>query len=182
MKGLNNGTRDAGTMKPTGKSAPETGQSCSRSRKREPVRILMAEDDPDMRRMLADILRSKGYEVEAAENGWVAWNILQARSFHLLLTDNHMDRLTGMGLIRKMDAAGMDLPVILATAAKPAEKLQDPPWLNIEILLLKPFTAEELMGAVERVVGRTRNSMAGRVPAGESGEGAAWADHPDAKQ
>ena len=174
--------RDSGTKRLEENPDVRRLRSLPKGRTGESIQILMAEDDPDLLRLGAGILRSKGYQVEAAENGLDAWNMLQRQTFHLLLTDNHMDRLTGMGLIRKLDAAGMNIPVILATASKPLEELGKNPWLNIEILLLKPFTAEELMEAVEQVVSKTRSSLECDRPDGDSDKGAAWVDHPDAKR
>jgi CheY-like chemotaxis protein len=171
--------RDSGTKRVEENSDDRRVRSLPKGRTGESIQILMAEDEPDLLRLGAGILRSKGYQVEAAENGWDAWNMLQRQSFHLLLTDNHMDRLTGMGLIRKLDAAGINIPVILATASKPPEELGKNPWLNIEILLLKPFTAEELMRAVEQVVGRTQHSTVQNLTVGGGDKGAARVDHPD---
>ncbi len=174
--------RDSGTKRLDENLSSRSLRSLPNVQTGETIQILMAEDDPDLLRLGAGILRSKGYQVEAAENGLDAWNMLQRQTFHLLLTDNHMDRLSGMGLVRKLDAAGMKIPVILVTASKPFEELGKNPWLSIEILLLKPFTAEELMEAVEQVVSRTRSSMECNRPDGDSDKGAAWVEHPDAKR
>jgi len=115
-----------------------------------PCRILVVEDDTDIRRYSAQALMGSGYDVEAAEDGAAAWETLQAKAFNLLITDNNMPRLTGVELVRKLRSARMALPVIMATGRLPVEALAKNPSLQLAALLPKPFsTAESVSGQLD---------------------------------
>src|SRR4029077_10352056 len=87
---------------------------------KRPCRILVADDDRDIRRLNARVLEQSGYQVDTAEDGAAAWEVLQIKAFNLLITDNDMPKLTGVELVRKLRSARMALPVILATGKLPA--------------------------------------------------------------
>ena len=60
-----------------------------------PQCILVAEDDPVIRRLNAEVLKNSGYRVDAATDGAVAWEALQTKSYDLLITDNATNSFTG---------------------------------------------------------------------------------------
>lgn len=115
-------------------------------------RILVVDDEPLIRLLSAEVLIQSGYQVVTAADGAAAWEALQLKSYDLLLTDNNMDRLNGIGLIKKLHAARKVLPVILMSGAMPTEELDRHPWLHIDATLLKPFTIDELLGTVRKVL------------------------------
>lgn len=123
-----------------------------------PHRILVVDDEICIRRVSAEVLAFSGYQVLAVEDGAIAWEALQANSYDLLITDHNMPRLTGVELVKKLHAARMALPVILVTGAPPTEELKRHPWLQIDATLLKPFTVEELLGTVTKVLRATVNA------------------------
>jgi CheY-like chemotaxis protein len=111
-----------------------------------PLRILVVEDDEILRRLNAGVLNKLGYQVDAVEDGSVAWNQLQRDQYDLLLTDNEMPNLSGVELLEKLRAARIALPVIMASGAMPAEIIQDS---HPVAKLWKPYTPEELAAAVQ---------------------------------
>ena len=78
-------------------------------------RILVVEDDRERRQVNAMVLTHAGYAVDMAEDGAAAWEALQANQYGLMITDNHMPKLTGVELLKKLRSARMELPVIMAT-------------------------------------------------------------------
>ena len=116
------------------------------------TRILVVEDDRDVRELNTNVLSRSGYEVDAAEDGAAAWEALSADSYDLLITDHHMPGLTGFELLKKLRAARMTLPVILVSGTMPTEELNRHPWLQIEATLLKPYVMAELLEAVKAVL------------------------------
>ena len=64
-----------------------------------PHRILVAEDDHDVRRLNTEVLIDSGYHVDAAQDGAIAWDILQIKSYDLLITDYDMPKLSGLELV-----------------------------------------------------------------------------------
>jgi CheY-like chemotaxis protein len=86
----------------------------------QPHRILVVEDEPDLRLLNAEVLKTSGYKVDTAEDGKAGWKVLHAvrhapESYDLLITDHEMPGLTGLALVQKVRAASMTLPVIMAT-------------------------------------------------------------------
>ena len=123
-----------------------------------PQRILVVDDDNDARSLSAKVLKGSGYEVDTAEDGAAAWKVLQDKVFNLLITDNHMPKLTGVELVKKLRSARMTLPVIMATRKLPMEALGKTPSLKLSALLPKPFSIEDLLEAVRAVLCATNSA------------------------
>ncbi len=121
-------------------------------------RLLVVDDDVSLRQLSAELLNHSGYEVDAAEDGAAAWEALGAEGYDLMITDNKMPNLSGVELLKKLYAAHMDLPVIMASGTMPEEEFAQFPWLRPAGKLLKPYSVEELLGTVKRVL-RETNTM-----------------------
>jgi two-component system, cell cycle response regulator CpdR len=114
-------------------------------------RILVVDDDDDIRRFNAEALSGSGYHVEAAVDGAKGWEALNANHYDLLITDNSMPNLSGVELIKKLNDARLPVRVILASGVPPAEESE----LRLAATLPKPFTLDELLGTVKKVLGET---------------------------
>ena len=131
-------------------------------------RILVVEDEPDIRRLNAEVLKGSGYHVDTAEDGKAGWEALHAtrhapESYALLITDHDMPGLSGLALVKKLRAARMALPVIVATGTLPTEDLFTRyPWLQPAAALVKPYSIEQLLGTVEKVL-RAAASPGGEI-------------------
>jgi two-component system, OmpR family, response regulator len=134
----------------------------ARDQAKPPKRILVVDDESYIRRLSTEVLLYSGYHVDVAENGAAAWDALQLNSYDLLVTDDNMCRLTGIGLVKKLHAARMALPVILVSGAMPTEELNRHPWLQIDATLLNPFTTMELLRTVRQVL-RVTESLRGSL-------------------
>lgn len=114
--------------------------------------ILVVEDDTSIRQLIAAMLKRSGYAVDAAKDGAAAWEALNADSYDLLITDNSMPKVTGVELLKKLRAARMELPVIMATGVLPEVEFARYPWLQPAATLLKPYTAVEMLRTVKKVL------------------------------
>jgi DNA-binding response OmpR family regulator len=117
-----------------------------------PCHILMVDDDPLIRKLNVAVLSHAGYEVDEAVDGADAWEALSACDYDLLITDNSMPKVTGVELLKKLRAARMSMPVIMATGILPTEEFTRYPWLQPSATLTKPYTIEELMATVQEVL------------------------------
>ena len=113
--------------KPVRDPIDKAGTSQIQDAPHPPERILVVDDDEDIRQLSAEMLISHGYEVDAVEDGEAAWNALLASdygpdSYDLVITDNHMPKLTGLELAKRLRAQRMGLPVILASGTLPLEQ------------------------------------------------------------
>jgi len=115
-------------------------------------RILVVENDADLRRCNSEALTCSGYQVDAAEDGAAAWGALQTNSYDLLITTQHMPRVSGVELLKMMHATDMNLPVIMATKFLPTWEFALHPWLQSATMLLKPYPFENLLGKVKNVL------------------------------
>ncbi|SPE61551.1 hypothetical protein SBV1_730023 [Verrucomicrobia bacterium] len=138
-------------------------------------RVLVIDDDPDIRQLFADVLLNSGYQVDTAADTGNGWKVLHAvrhdpDGYDLLITDNNLPQVSGLELVRKVRAERMGLPVILASGQLPAAILSSAAsttpikqleWnraLQIDAILLKPFTIEELLGTVKAVLSAADSS------------------------
>jgi len=117
-----------------------------------PQRILVVNDETDARQLNVDVLVEAGYEVDAVKDGASGWEMLQFNSYHLIITDNQMPRMTGIEMIAKLRSARMAVPVIMATRSLPTFTIEHNPWLKPDASLQVPFSNDELLATVKKVL------------------------------
>ena len=130
-------------------------------------RILLIEDDRAMLHFSSDALRRAGYEVDGVGGGVDAWKAICHHNYDLLVTDNKMPGLTGLDLVRKVRAAQLKLPVIVASRGVCAEDLAASQWIQPAAALPKPFTSVELLQAAAQILaasGAAAHSHRGGLP------------------
>jgi two-component system, cell cycle response regulator CpdR len=116
------------------------------------TKILLAEDDNDMRRFLAKALANAGYEVVSYDNGRSAYDKLREEPFSLLLTDIVMPEMDGIELARRATELDPDLKVMFITGFAAVALNPDSNAPKDARVLSKPFHLKELVGEVERML------------------------------
>lgn len=116
-----------------------------RSRTNENPRILLAEDNPDMREYILGILK-QDYQITTARDGKEALEKLQTDQFDLIISDVMMPRMDGLELIKevKQHDKWSQIPFIILTALNNEEQRIDTLRTGIDDYLSKPFNPEEL--------------------------------------
>lgn len=117
-----------------------------------PRRILVVDNDGDVRRLSVEVLKGSGYDVDVAENSTAGWEVLHANDYDLLITDNETPNFSGVELLRKLRASRMALWVIVTTGALPVEEFMRYPWCLAPTTLLQPYTNDELLQTVRQVL------------------------------
>jgi two-component system, NtrC family, response regulator AtoC len=120
-----------------------------------PKRVLIADDELNMRRVLEAMLRREGYEVVTAANGLDALAGMN-RDVHTVITDLKMPGLDGMGLLKKLSAEYPDVPVVMITAHGSVENAVEAVKLGAFDYLEKPFEQEQ----IRQVVAKALNTFA----------------------
>ena len=115
-------------------------------------RILLAEDDNDMRRFLAKALENAGYSVVSFDNGVSAYERLREEPFSLLLTDIVMPEMDGIELARRATELDPDLKVMFITGFAAVALNADSNAPQNAKVLSKPFHLRDLVGEVERML------------------------------
>lgn len=120
------------------------------------LRVLMAEDDPAVSRVLSTALKRRGCEIVTAEDGAAAWEtlVLAERPFDVVLTDLTMPRLSGMQLAEKIFDSGRKVPVVLMTAYGSTLDAGQVKEAGFAAVLSKPLVHDQVLLTLAEVVGR----------------------------
>jgi DNA-binding NtrC family response regulator len=114
-------------------------------------RILVADDELNMRRVLEAILKREGYEVVTAANGFDALAEMN-RDVHTVITDLKMPGLDGMGLLRRLQETYPEVPVVMITAHGSVESAVEAVKLGAFDYLEKPFEQEQIRQIVAKAM------------------------------
>jgi DNA-binding response OmpR family regulator len=124
-------------------------------------RVLVADDDRIVRRIVVAKLSGLGYEVREAEDGQEALDLLVGGEVpDLLITDSLMPRMNGLALVRSIrnspDGALSVLPVIMLTSRQGEHDVIEGLETGLDDYVTKPFSPDELVARVRTVLWRTR--------------------------
>ncbi len=117
-------------------------------------RILIVDDEPNVRLVFRTALESTGREIAAAEDGEAALTLLAATRVDLVLLDLQMPRLGGMEVLERLRASGDSVPVIIVTAHGSVPDAVAAIKLGAIDFLAKPLTPDALRRAVAEVLDR----------------------------
>jgi two-component system, cell cycle response regulator CpdR len=115
-------------------------------------RILLAEDDHDMRRFLVKALERAGYQVVDFDNGASAYERLREEPFNLLLTDIVMPEMDGIELARRATEIDPDLKVMFITGFAAVALNPESKAPKDATVLSKPFHLKDLVNEVEKLL------------------------------
>ena len=115
-------------------------------------RILLAEDDADMRKFLVKALQNAGYDVVSFANGVEAYERLKEEPFTLLLTDIVMPEMDGIELARRAADLDPDLKIMFITGFAAVALNPDSQAPKDAKVLSKPFHLKDLVGEIERLL------------------------------
>jgi DNA-binding response OmpR family regulator len=131
------------------------------------AKILVAEDDPNIRLGLIATLESDGYAVVAASDGAQALRMFPQEKFDLVLLDIMMPKASGYDVCRELRARGTRVPVLFLTAK--GEEVDKVVGLKLgaDDYVTKPFGVHELLARVEALLRRTRLNGSAEAAAAE---------------
>jgi two-component system, cell cycle response regulator CpdR len=115
-------------------------------------KIILAEDDNDMRRFLVRALENAGYEVVSYDNGRSAYDRLREEPFELLLTDIVMPEMDGIELARKATELDPDMKVMFITGFAAVALNPDNLAPKDAKVLSKPFHLRDLVTEVQKLL------------------------------
>jgi DNA-binding response OmpR family regulator len=120
-------------------------------------RILIVEDEPNMRMGLKDNLEFEGYEVDAAEDGEAGLNKILNNKYHLIVMDVMMPKISGFDVCKAVRKKGITTPIILLTAK--GEEIDKVLGLELgaDDYVTKPFSLRELLARIKAILRRGEN-------------------------
>ncbi|HEY8072615.1 MAG TPA: sigma-54 dependent transcriptional regulator [Labilithrix sp.] len=142
----------------------------------KPMRVLVVDDEDALRNTLARVLRQRGMEATAAENGFVALDLLEKERFDVVLVDVRMPGMTGPQFLERVRAQAYPVEVVMMTAFADIATTVAAVKAGAYGFLTKPFVSNdavilEIMNAAQyrrlRVKTRDLERALARAPAGE---------------
>jgi CheY-like chemotaxis protein len=122
-------------------------------------RILVADDDPAILRLVATILEKENYRVISARDGREAYKILQTdQNFTAAIFDVVMPHISGPELVRymKTEKRLMSIPVMMMTAEQDPKLSSDSFAAGAVVFLPKPFTTAQLQIMLQMLIGKRK--------------------------
>lgn len=121
------------------------------------MKILVVDDFSTMRRIVKNQLRELGFsDIQEAEDGGAAFQILQSRPIDFVVTDWNMPDVTGLDLLKKIraDEKLREIPVLMVTAEAKREQIVEAAQSGVNGYVVKPFNAVTLQTKIERIFDR----------------------------
>jgi len=113
-------------------------------------KVLVVEDDPGVRAMLAQTLDRSGYDVQSAVDGSEALSKIRGNQFSLVITDVRLPKVNGLQLLDEIKQSTPQLPVIVITGYGSVQNAVEAMQVGASDYLLKPFSTEALQAAICR--------------------------------
>ncbi len=123
------------------------------------TKILIVDDEPQMRKSLANLLRREGYAITEAPGGKEAVDHLGSDVFDLVITDLKMKPVSGLDLLRLVKQLSADLEVIVVSAFGTIESAVDAMKLSAFDFITKPFQVEEILVRVRNALEKRRLTL-----------------------
>lgn len=132
-------------------------------------RILIVDDEPAIRRFLRTALEAENYQVEEAESGNEALNLLKGRPFGVIVLDLGLPDMDGIALLESLRESGSTVPVIVLSSRTDEAGKVKALDLGADDYVTKPFGVEELLARLRAAV-RHRYQSQGELPVFKSGD------------
>jgi len=135
----------------------------------KPLRVLVVDDEPAIRRLLRASLSAEGHQIEEAADGQSALSLLGRNAIDVLVLDLGMPGMDGFEVIRQLREQGSSLPIIvLSSRADEAGKVRALD-MGADDFVTKPFGMDELLARIRAAV-RHKLQQGGETPLFKSGD------------
>jgi DNA-binding response OmpR family regulator len=122
-----------------------------------PGKILVVDDEPEVRQLMEHFLTERGYEVRIAENGRLGLAALDTFTPDVVLLDMHMPEMDGLETLQRLASRAPSLPVIMVTVNDDVETTSRLLQLGAADYVPKPFNLEYLEQAINIQLSATRD-------------------------
>ncbi len=120
------------------------------------LKILIAEDDSELRRLFAHVLLKQGYAVKETANGQEALEALDMEKFDLMISDIMMPVMDGYTLVKELREAGNQIPVLMVTAKDAFDDMRLGFQFGTDDYMVKPVNVNEMVLRVQALLRRAQ--------------------------
>ncbi len=131
-------------------------------------KILVVEDDPNLRQLMSVFLRRNGFEVMRAQDGEEALSVMESAMPDLIICDIMMPRMDGFALTRDLRQAYPELPILMVTAKEAIDDKRKAYSLGTDDYMVKPIELDELLLRVNALLRRSRIATERELRVGET--------------
>ncbi len=131
-------------------------------------KILVVEDDPNLRQLMSVFLRRNGFEVMRAQDGEEALSMMESAMPDLIVCDIMMPRMDGFALTRDLRQAYPELPILMVTAREALEDKRKAFSMGTDDYMVKPIELDELLLRVNALLRRSRIATERELRIGET--------------
>lgn len=121
------------------------------------IRVLLIDDEDDVRTMIYAALEKKGYQVAASADAETAVELLTQKPFDIVLTDIQLPGMSGLELLSQVTRTYPSIGVILMTAFDESYDMKEAMLVGAQEYLIKPFDLDELYRVIEKAYWRTKS-------------------------
>lgn len=119
------------------------------------IKILLAEDDPNLGLLLNKFLRAKGFETTLCNEGEIAYDTFVNGNYNFLILDVMMPKKDGFTLAKEIRGIDKDVPILFLTAKSMKEDKLKGFEIGADDYLTKPFSMEELLARLQAILKRS---------------------------
>lgn len=120
------------------------------------MKLLIAEDDRELRQLFSHVLISNGYAVTGVSNGQEALEALDANYYDLIISDIMMPVLDGYELVRQLRSVGNNIPIMMITARDAFDDMRQGFLSGTDDYMVKPINVNEMVLRVEALLRRAQ--------------------------
>lgn len=124
----------------------------------EPIKVLVVDDEPNIRDLLTTSLRFNGYSVYAVGNGNDAVLAAEKGKPDIILLDVMLPDQSGFAVTKKLRSMGIDVPVLFLTARDETEDKVTGLTVGGDDYMTKPFSLDEIVARIHAILRRTKQS------------------------
>lgn len=115
-------------------------------------RLLIIDDETELREILMDLLGETASEIEQAANGIEGIDLLKAKKFDAVLSDEKMPKKSGLEVLKWMRENGLNIPFIIHTGYGQKEMVLEAQRLGVYAFIDKPWDEKALISTVEKAL------------------------------
>lgn len=131
------------------------------------VKILVVDDDKNIRKLMTVVLESEGFTIISASDGKNALDIMDKETIDMVIVDIMMPNIDGYEFTKCVRVANAKLPIIMVSAKQLAEDRKKGFVAGIDDFMVKPIDTEELVLHVRALLRRAKINSEGKIVIGE---------------